>query len=448
MVGKQAMLAVLAGAALAVGAAVPALATPAGAGGRSARPAATDPFAPGTGGPVVDWNKTLISILLTPGAQPATIHPTRSFAILQAAEYDAVVSITKVGRPYLFRVPVTGPASAAAAADQAAHDVLAGLYPAQAGVADSQLATELAGIPNGPAKTRGTAVGRAAAATLLAIRSADGSALTPPPFKPGTDPGDYQPTPPAFAPPVFTIWGNVTPFVLDSGSQFRPPPPPPVTSAAYAKALTVTENLGEDTSTTRTPAQTATGMFWSASPIWNVWNEVAQAQVTARDASLEGASAMFATLDLALADTAIGLYDAKYHYQVWRPITAIRAGASTGNPGIVPNPNWNSLTTTAPDPSYPGAHSGFSFAAATVLSAFFGGNQPVTVRSDALPGQARHFRDFFAAARQAALSRIFAGQHTPLDDHAGRQLGSGIGAFTLRHFAPLPLAGTGEPGPR
>jgi membrane-associated phospholipid phosphatase len=434
---KKAILAALVSVALAGGAAAPALAAPRA--GEAARPSADSPFAPGTGTLVVDWNKTLISILATPGAQPATVHPTRSFAILQAAEYDAVVSITRVGRPYLFRVPVHGQASAAAAADQAAHDVLTALYPGQAATADAQLATELAAIPDGPAKDRGITAGQAVAARMLDIRSADGSALTPPPFKPGTKPGDYQPTPPSFAPPVFTIWGNVTPFELDSGAQFRPPAPPPVTSASYAKALTVTENLGEDTSTTRTPAETAAALFWSAAPIWNVWNEVAQDQATARDSSLEGASAAFAALDLTLADTAIGLYDAKYHYQVWRPVTAIRAAASTGNPGIVPNPGWNSLTTTAPDPSYPGAHSGFSFAAATVLTAFFGGDQPVTVRSDALPGQDRHFRDFFAAAAQAALSRIWAGQHTPLDDQAGRHLGAGIAAFTLRHFAPLPL---------
>jgi membrane-associated phospholipid phosphatase len=434
---KHPMVTVLAGTALAVSAAGPALAAPAaGAASRAARPAAS-PFAPGTGGLVVDWNKTLISILGTPGAQPATIHPTRSFAILQAAEYDAVVSVTHAGRPYLFRVRVHRPASAAAAADQAAHDVLTGLYPGEASTADSQLATELAAIPDGPAKDRGIDVGHAAAAELLAIRSNDGSALTPPPFVPGTAPGDYRPTPPNFTPPVFTNWGNITPFVLQAGSEFRPPSPPPVTSRRYARALSVTERLGEDTSTTRTPDQTAAAKFWGAAPIWNVWNEVAQHQVTGHHSSLEGAATMFATLDLGLADTAIGLYDAKYHYQVWRPVTAIREGATAGNPGIVPNPAWNPLTPTAPDPSYPGAHSGFSFAAATILSAFFGGDQPVTVASDALPGQTRSFRDFFAAATEAALSRIFAGQHTPLDDRAGRRLGAGIARFTLRRVDAL-----------
>jgi membrane-associated phospholipid phosphatase len=443
MARRHALPAVLAGAALAVGVALPAWAAPAARpASQAARQRAAGPFAPGSGQPVVDWNKTLITILGTPGAQPATIHPTRSFAILQAAEYDAVVSVTRVGRPYLFRVHVHGRASAAAAADQAAHDVLAGLYPAQAGLADSQLATELATVPAGPARDLGITIGQRVAAKLLAIRSADGSALTPPPFTPGTAPGDYQPTPPAFAPPVFTNWGNITPFVLVSGSQFRPPAPPPVTSTAYQQALATTESLGQDTSTTRTADQTAAGEFWSAGPIWNVWNEIAQDQASARQSSLQGAATMFAALDLALADTAIGLYDAKYHYQVWRPITAIRDGAEFGFPA---NPGWNPLTTTAPDPSYPGAHSGFSFAAATVLTAFFGGDQPVTVHQDALPGQTRGFADFFSAATEAALSRIWAGQHTSFDDQAGRTLGADTGWFVLRHFDPFLAAHTARP---
>lgn len=392
---------------------------------------AGSPFAPGSGQLVVDWNKTLISILGTPGAQPATVHPTRSFAILQAAVYDAVVSATGAGHPYALDMHVHGRASAAAAAGQAAHDVLAALYPAQASIADGQLAAELASIPDDTARHGGIAVGHAVAMRLLTLRAGDGSAVSPVPYIPGTAPGDYQLTPPGFAAPVFTRWGAVTPFVLRRGSQFRPVPPPPVTSAAYARALAVVQSLGQDTSATRTADQTVAGRFWGAAPIWNVWNEIAQDQVTAHRSSLVRAASVFAALDLTLGDTAIGLYDAKYHYQVWRPVTAIRQGASTGNPAITANPGWSPLANTAPDPSYPGAHSGFSVAAATVLSAFFGEDQPVTVHSDALPGQSRAFGGFFAAAAEAALSRIYAGQHTPLDDQAGRILGARVAAFVL-----------------
>jgi membrane-associated phospholipid phosphatase len=458
------MFTLLAGAALTAGMvpagtwATSALAAPASAGR-----VAGSPFAPGTGQLVIDWNKALIAILSTPGAQPATIHPTRSFAILQAAEYDAVVSVTHAGRPYALGIQGSGKAtpsgiqgsgkasapgtqgsgraSAAAAADQAARDVLAALYPAQAGIADSQLATELAAIPDDDARHDGIAVGKNVAIRLLALRAGDGSAVSPVPFIPGTAPGDYQLTPPNFPSPVFTSWGSITPFVLQRGSQFRPVPPPAVTSAAYARALAVVQSLGQDTSTTRTADQTAAGHFWGAAPIWNVWNEIAQDQVSAHHSSLVQAAAVFAALDLTLGDTAIGLYDAKYHYQVWRPVTAIREGASAGNPGITANPDWSPLTTTAADPSYPGGHSGFSFAAATVLSAFFGAGQPVTVHSDALPGQVRAFSGLFAAATEAALSRIYAGQHTPLDDQAGRILGLRIAAFVLASAAFNRLGG-------
>jgi hypothetical protein len=392
----------------------------------------TSPFEPGSGQLIVDWNRTLITILNIHGAQPATIHPTRSFAILQAAEYDAVVSVTRAGSPYLFRVPVDRPASAAAAADQAAHDVLVGLYPSQASIADGQLTAELAVLRDGPAKEHGIEAGQAVAAKLLAIRSTDGSAAPPPPpFIPGTAPGAYQPTPPNCAPPVFRNWAAVTPFVLESGAQFRPAPPPPVTSEAYKDSLAVTENLGQDTSPTRTTVQTTVGKDWSSTPVWNVWNEVAQDQVIADDSSLQEAATAFAALDLTLADSAIGLYDAKYAYQIWRPITAIRDGAEFGFP---PNPSWNPLTATAPDPSYPGAHATFSFAAAAILTAVFGDDQPVTVHFDALPGQTRGFASFYDAADEASLSRILAGQHTTLDEDAGQRLGSRVARFVLRHF--------------
>lgn len=427
MLSTRAMLMVLAGAALAAGTAVPAADAAARTGGH----AVTSPFAPGSGQLVVDWNKTLVTILNTPGAQPATIHPTRGFAILQAAEYDATVSVTGVGSPYLFRVHVARPASAAAAADQAAHDVLVGLYPGQASVADDRLSAELAVLPNGPAKDHGIKAGQAVAARLLAIRATDGSAAPPPPFVAGTAPGDYRPTPPNFTPPVFTGWGAITPFVLRSGAQFRPAAPPPVTSDVYKKSLALTRDLGQDTSTTRTADQTVAGKDWSSTPVWNVWNEVAQDQVVTHRASLQGAATVFAALDLTLADSAIGLYDAKYSFKIWRPITAIRDGADFGFP---PVPNWNPLTPTAADPSYPGAHATFSFAAAAILTAAFGDRQPVTVHFDALPGQTRDFGSFYGAAREASLSRIWAGQHTTLDEDAGQRLGSRVAWFVLRHF--------------
>ncbi len=393
-------------------------------------------FTPRSGQPVVDWNRELITILGTPGAQPATVHPTRSFAILQAAEYDAVTSITGQAPPYLFSIPAPRGARPDAAADQAAHDVLTALYPALKSGPDQLLAGELAAIPDTRGKQQGIRVGHVVAKRLIGLRSSDGSAATPPPFAAGNQPGDYRPTPPAFPAPVFTNWGSVRPFVLSSGRQFRPAPPPPITSAAYARALNQVKSLGQDSSTSRTADETTLAKFWGAAPIWNVWNEIAQQLAVTRHASLEQTVAVFANLDLALADATIGLYDAKYHYLVWRPVTAIRLGSTAGNPGIIGDPDWNPLAVTAPDPSYPGAHATISQTAASVLSAFYGDRQRLTVTSDGDPGVVRTFASFQAAANEAALSRIFAGQHTMIDEATGQQLGRHVADFVLRHLGP------------
>jgi membrane-associated phospholipid phosphatase len=383
-------------AAVAAGVAAPAAAA-ASRGGPAAQSSVA--FTPGSGQSAVDWNRELITILGTPGAQPATVHPTRSFAILQAAEYDAVTSITHAAQPYLFSVPAPGGARPDAAADQAAHDVLTALYPSQKSGLDQMLASELAAIPNGQGKQQGIKVGAAVARRLLALRSSDGSAATPPPFVAGNKPGDYRPTPPAFAPPVFTNWGSVTPFVLSSGRQFRPAPPPPITSAAYASALNQVKSLGQDTSTTRTADETTQAKFWGAAPIWNVWNEVTQKLAVSQHASLQRTVTVFENLDLALADATIA------------------------------------------DPSYPGAHAAISQTAATVLSAFFGDHQQLIVSSDGDPGVTRSFGSFQAAADEATLSRIFAGQHTMIDLVAGQQLGRQVAEFVLGHLGSAP-AGT------
>jgi membrane-associated phospholipid phosphatase len=423
-------------AAVAAGMTAPAAAAASQGGAPAARSSVA--FRPGSGQSAVDWNRELITILGTPGDQPATVHPTRSFAMLQAAEYDAVTSITHAARPYLFSVPAPGGARPDAAADQAAHDTLTALYPSQKSGLDQMLASELAAIRDGRGKQQGIKVGAAVARRLVARRSSDGSAATPPPFVAGNKPGDYRPTPPAFAPPVFTNWGSVTPFVLSSGRQFRPAAPPPITSLAYARALNQVKSLGQDTSTTRTADETKQAQFWGAAPIWNVWNEVTQKLAVSQRASLQRTVTVFENLDLALADATIGLYDAKYHYLVWRPVTAIQLGNTIGNPAITGNPTWNPLAVTAPDPSYPGAHATISQTAATVLSAFFGKHHRLIVSSDGDPGVTRSFGSFQAAAHEATLSRIFAGQHTMIDLVAGQRLGRQVAEFVLGHLGSAP----------
>ena len=390
-----------------------------------------------SGQPVIAWNRVLLSIVNTPGAQPANVQPTRNFAILHAAIYDAVNAIDRAHEPYLISVRAPRDASETAAADAAAHTALVGLYPSLQNSLDSDYAAEVGQVPNGPAKDRGVRLGEQVASDLLAIRANDGSNVMPPPFVAGTNPGDYASTPPNFPTPVFTTWGQVSPFVLERGDQFRPTPPPALTSDAYAAAINEVQSLGSVTSTTRTAEQTEIGKFWNP-PIQNFWNQIAQTLALARHSDLPTTARLFAALNLSFADSAIAFYDAKYTFRLWRPVTAIRLADTDGNPNTVADPNWLPLAgNTAADPSYPGAHSTISAAGADVLASFYGHQQSFSVTSSALPGVTRSFTSFGAAAEEAGLSRIFSGQHTRLDHLAGLTLGHDVAGFVL-HNALLP----------
>src|SRR6266480_1535165 len=172
---------------------------------------------------VIEWNRTLLAIVRTPGAQPATVHSTRNFAIVHAAIYDAVNNIEPKFSPYLVRLSdVPRSASKIAAADEAAHNVLVFLYPAFQASLDTELEQDFALLPDNQRKAQGIAVGQAVAGQLLAARSADGANVTPPPYVPGTQAGDYQLTPPNFAPADFTQCPQVTPFALEQANEFRP----------------------------------------------------------------------------------------------------------------------------------------------------------------------------------------------------------------------------------
>jgi hypothetical protein len=383
-----------------------------------------------SGAVVVDWNEELLRIVRTPGAQPATVHPTRSFAMLHAAIYDAVVSISHDAPPYLFTVRAADDARPDVAAATAGHDVLAALYPAMKPEVDQLLVSELSALPQGAGTRHGAQVGALISELMLAVRRRDGSNATPPPLPPATQPGQFRPTAPNFTPAVFTQWGRVTPFVLNNDEQFRPAAPPALSSPAYAAAINEVRSIGQDSSTTRTADETTQAMFWAA-PIWNFWNQIADDAVVAHHTDLRQAARLFADMDLSFADGAIAFYDAKYHSDLWRPITAIREAATDGNPATIADPNWNPLATTPADPSYPGAHSVISAAGAAVLSAFFGDHDDITVTSEALPGIGRHFDSYQAVAREAGLSRIFAGVHTRLDHDAGIRLGRRVAEFVL-----------------
>jgi membrane-associated phospholipid phosphatase len=374
--------------------------------------------------PVIEWNRTLLVILRTAGAQPPTIHSTRSFAILHASIFDAVNNIERTYRPYLVHLSdVPRVASQPAAADQAAHDVLVALYPTFQTTLDSELQQDLAEIPEGQDKADGVTVGQKVAAQMLEFRSTDGATLTLPPYVPGNQPGDYQFTPPNFAPADFIQWPQVTPFALARADEFRPGPPPQLTSEEYTRTFDEVKSLGFISSKTRTQEQTLIGNFWNGN-IQDFWNEIAQTAALGHHLGLARSARLFALLNISLADTTIAFFEAKYTYQFWRPVTAVELAGDDGNPDTEPDPNWLPLTTkTAPDPSYPGAHSAISFAGAEVLKSDLGDRFIFDVTSESLKGVKRHFTSFSAAAQEAGLSRIYAGQHFRTDHIAGKRLG-------------------------
>jgi len=320
---------------------------------------------------VIQWNRTLLQILQTPGAQPASVHPTRSMAIVHLAIYDAVNAIRGGHAPYLVsHAPRSASPDAAAAA--AAHTALLSLFPNQQSVIDAKFQDSLSQIGGGAHVRQGIRVGKEAANAILAARADDGSDSTPPVFVPQSGPGEYQLTPPNFKQPVFTNWPDVRPFALETGDQFRPPPPPAVTSPRYTTDFDEIKSLGEINSTTRSADQTDIGRFWGAAPVQNVWNQIAQTAGMSFDNSLEQNARMFALLDTSLADGVIALYDSKYAYHRWRPVTAVRAADDDGNPDTTGDPNWTPLAVTALDPSYAGAHAEISQSAAAILCDFFG----------------------------------------------------------------------------
>jgi hypothetical protein len=384
---------------------------------------------------VVQWNQTLLVIVRTPGAQPATIHPTRSFAIMHAAIYDAVNAIDGTHQPYLVRLGASHFASQEAAAAAAAHEVLVKLYPSFQATLDAQLQQALAKLPS-RGKADGISIGNTVADRILALRSNDGSNTQPIPYVFGNAPGDYQSTPPNFPKqPQFTHWSRVTPFALESASQFRPGGPPRLTGDRYSDAFDQVKLLGIAGSTTATPDQALTGRFWNGA-IQNYWNEIAQTASLAHGLTTAQNARLFALLNLSFADGVIAFYDAKYTYNFWRPVTAIRAAAADGNPDTEADPNWlPEVGNTTPDPSYPGAHAVISAAGAEVLISFFHTDHlEFSVTSEVIPGVERSFITFPAAAEEATLSRIFAGVHFLFDLTTGQRLGSDIADFIVDNF--------------
>ena len=374
--------------------------------------------------PVLYWNDLAVKTVVT-----NPLNQARVIAAMNAAIYDAV-NRTYNGAGNYYNLGVTAPGgNVRAAASVAAHDVLVSLDQANAAAYDVALAANLAKIGAGTAKTNGMATGAAYAAAMLARRQNDGSGAVVA-YVPGDQPGQWRPTPPGFLPAALPHWGAVTPFLLNSGSQFRPAGPPALDSAAYTAAFNEVKELGSATSATRTADQTASALFWDISN-GTTWIRIAT-DIIADDglSTLENARVM-AKVSSAVADSLIAGFDAKYTYNFWRPVTAIREGDNDTNPDTVGDANWSPLFGTPSHPSYVSTHSMQSGAASAVLLALVQDQGFCnTIGTDT-----RCFTSIGQAAQDAANSRLWGGIHFRFDNEVGLATGQQIARWALAQDA-------------
>ena len=385
---------------------------------------------------VTEWNTAALDAIRTGRTAPPVA--SRALAILHAAVYDAVNGILRTHEPYFVQSDVPASASLDAAASAAANRVLTTLLPAGGGSYAQLHAAALARIPDGPQKTHGVAWGERVADEILAWRAGDhADAIVPAPPSHGL--GSWEPTPPQFAPYVLPQWGFVTPFAIPAGSHFRPAGQPALQTAEYAEEYNEMKALGAATGSTRTPDQSEIALFWAdgagtETPAGH-WNSIAQGVAAARGNTVPQNARLFALLNVAMADAAIAAWDAKYHFNSWRPVTAIRNGDSDGNPDTAGDASWSSFIVTPPFPDYISGHSTFSGAASRVLARFFGTDDVVfTIGSDFLPGVTRSFGSFSAAALEAAESRLYGGIHCRSANEDGLATGVEIGEWTFTRF--------------
>jgi PAP2 superfamily len=377
---------------------------------------------------VVDWNVIALRTTLAAPLNPPL--ESRNVALVQAAVFDAVDSISQTYRFYGIHLPSHRGASVAAAAATAAHAALTVLYPAQQATLDASYASSLAGVPDGPAKDGGIAAGLEAAVGMLSLRSSDhsGDVVS---YTPGSGPGAWIPTPPAFLPALDPGWGHVTPYLIRSGSQFRPGPPPALTSPAYTRDFNEIKSVGSAASTTRTPEQTTTARFWSLTGTQE-WNQLVQQLAIAEQLRADRTAWAFAVLNMAGSDAFVACWHAKYDYNQWRPVTGIRAADTDGNPGTTADPTWTPLLPTPPFPDYIAGHTTFAGAAEVVLTAIFGPEPGIlTLTSAAVPGVVRSYASFRQIAAEVVNARVWAGIHWRTSATVGRHVGEEVGIFAL-----------------
>jgi hypothetical protein len=391
---------------------------------------------------VTEWNEITITTETT--AKQLPFEASRTMAIVHTAIFDAVNSIDQQYTPYKTKIDAPAGSSVEAAAITAAYTTLVALFPDQKSSLDSAYNNSLSKISAAvDSKNNGIAVGQKAAAAILAFRQSDGSDA-PNVYQPKTTAGVYVPT----MLPLGSTWGNVKPWVMQSSSQFRPGPPPDLTSTEWSHDFEESKTLGGKKSTTRTAEQTEIAKCWTLTGPAS-WDPVVRQLAASPGRSIIQNAHLFALVEIATADAYISVFDAKYTYNFWRPITAIRNAAIDGNDATTAVADWEPLIDTPMHPEYPCAHCITSAAAGVVLENEFGtGTLPVfKMNSPMSKDVVRQWTTIKQYVDEVSAARIYGGIHYRNSTVVGQEMGRKIGQLAIENYMRPGLRGGGARKP-
>ena len=386
---------------------------------------------PATADVITDWNERAVSAGYTARVSPTV--SARNIAIIHIAMFEALNSIEPRYTPYRARLPVEPGASREAAAAAAAHYILVRAYPDQAKDYNKAFQASLAAVADGPPKTEGIRLGEQAAIAILAERSMDGADARNT-YRPFTIAGRYVPT----MLPVMSSWGTVRPFALKASSQFRPVAPYALTTMQWARDYNEVKRMGAKSGSARTAEQSEIARFWAfVGPA--TYNPIARQLSAANNLGVVENARLFALFSMAAADAGTAIFDAKYKYNFWRPVTAIRNGDLDGNKNTERDATWEPFIDTPMHPEYPCAHCTFQSTAASVLEAFFG-DQVATFRltSTTAPRVTRSFSKLSDYVAEVINARVYDGVHYRTSGEAGAAMGRKIGQYIVLNYLKPP----------
>jgi hypothetical protein len=377
---------------------------------------------------ITDWNQTAIEVMKV--ARVAGNPWSRTLAMMHVAMSDAINSVQNRYTRYVATIPIVPDASPEAAAASAARQILVDLFPNQKPKIEEAFSASVKAIPEGSAKSQGVAIGEQVAAAVQADRSADGTQV-PDTYRPVTSPGVWIPT----TPPLFAQYARVKPWGLTSADQFRPGPPPQLSTPLYARDYNETKNVGGSKSTTRTAAQTEAVKFWTQANLGPAWQAAARQLSEAKRLGLAENARLFALLNMGVANTFITDWDAKFTYNFWRPVTAIRNGDMDGNDATERDAGWTPSNDTPMHPEYPSQAAIISGVVVGILESVFGPKPAIPFTTTDLfePNLKRQFSSIAEMDEEHRNVRVWGGIHFRNSLNVGYDMGTKLAAYMIEH---------------